>query len=183
MKEVIALVVDDGEFFEIQPHFAPNLITTFARMGGQTVGILANQPRELAGTLDIEASEKAARFVRMCDAFGLPLVVVVDVPGYLPGVGQEWDGDTRIVLLVVTNGGVDLDDDAHASIKSAIREACSPRHVPAVIVAVPELPRTQTGKLSEIAVREAVHGREVKGRGALANPEVLDVIVGLVPRT
>ncbi len=104
--------------------------------------------------------------------------------------GQEWDGDTRIVLLVVpaaqvAAGSTDgvLPDDVQASLRAAIRAACSPRHVPAVIVAVPDLPRTQTGKLSEIAVREAVHGREVKGRGALANPEVLDVIVGLVPRT
>ena len=96
--------------------------------------------------------------------------------------GQEWDGDTRIVLLVVTAPGSALDDEAHLSIRSVIRAACSPRHVPAVIVAVPDLPRTQTGKLSEIAVREAVHGREVKGLGALANPDSLHAIVAAVPR-
>jgi acetoacetyl-CoA synthetase len=95
--------------------------------------------------------------------------------------GQEWDGDTRIVLLVVTPLGGELDDATQASIRSTIRSACSPRHVPAVIVVVPDLPRTQTGKISEIAVREAVHGREVKGLGALANPECLDVIVAAVP--
>lgn len=95
--------------------------------------------------------------------------------------GQEWDGDTRIVLLVVTPPGHALDDADEASIRSAIRSACSPRHVPAVIVSVPDLPRTQTGKISEIAVREAVHGREVKGLGALANPECLATIVAAVP--
>ncbi len=96
--------------------------------------------------------------------------------------GQEWDGDTRIVLLVVPPPGVDVDDEAQGSIRAAIRRACSPRHVPAVIVSVPELPRTQTGKLSEVAVREAVHGREVKGLGALANPSSLDAIVAAVPK-
>ena len=94
--------------------------------------------------------------------------------------GQEWDGDTRIVLLVVPAPGVTLDDEVRASLRATIRAACSPRHVPALIVAVPDLPRTQTGKLSEIAVREAVHGREVKGRGALANPESLETIVAAV---
>ena len=96
--------------------------------------------------------------------------------------GQEWDGDTRIVLLVVTPPGHELDEADQASIRSAIRSACSPRHVPAVIVDVPDLPHTQTGKISEIAAREAVHGREVKGLGALANPECLVTIVAAVPR-
>ena len=93
-----------------------------------------------------------------------------------------WDGDTRIVLLVVVAPGASLDDETQKSIRVAIRAACSPRHVPSVIVEVPDVPRTQTGKISEIAVREAVHGREVKGLGALANPEVLDVIVAAVLR-
>ena len=96
--------------------------------------------------------------------------------------GQEWEGDTRIVLLVVPSPGAIVDDAVQASIRSAIRAACSPRHVPAVIVTVPDLPRTQTGKLSEIAVREAVHGREVKGLGALANPSSLEAIIEAVPR-
>ncbi|MBI1350656.1 MAG: acetoacetate--CoA ligase [Actinomycetales bacterium] len=96
--------------------------------------------------------------------------------------GQEWDGDTRIVLLVVPTAGTALDEDVQASIRTSIRRACSPRHVPAVIVAVSDLPRTQTGKISEIAVREAVHGREVKGLSALANPSSLDEIVAAVPR-
>jgi acetoacetyl-CoA synthetase len=95
--------------------------------------------------------------------------------------GQEWEGDTRIVLLVIPAPGTELDDETRGSIRSAIRAACSPRHVPAVIVAVDDLPRTQTGKISEIAAREAVHGRPVKGIGALANPESLKTIVASVP--
>ncbi len=91
--------------------------------------------------------------------------------------GQEWDGDTRIVLLVVPPSGVALDEAAIASIRSTIKAACSPRHIPAVVLAVTDLPRTQTGKLSEVAVRDAVAGREVKGIGALANPESLAPIV------
>jgi acetoacetyl-CoA synthetase len=94
---------------------------------------------------------------------------------------QDWDTDTRIVLLVVPSTDVELDDAAQASIRSAIRTACSPRHVPAAIVAVPDLPRTRTGKLSEVAVRDAVNGRPVAGIDALANPETLDVIVAAVP--
>lgn len=95
MKELIALVVDDGELFEIQPHFASNLITTFARLGGQTVGIVANQPKDMAGTLDINASVKGARFVRFCDAFNIPIVTFEDVPGYFPGKNQEYGGIIR----------------------------------------------------------------------------------------
>ncbi len=95
--------------------------------------------------------------------------------------GQEWEGDTRIVLLVMLAPGAALGEETQASIRSTIRAACSPRHVPAVIVAVADLPRTQTGKISEVAAREAVHGRPVKGIGALANPESLDAIVSAVP--
>ena len=108
---------------------------------------------------------------------------LADVPDVVDSLafGQEWDGDTRIVLLVVLQGGaVSLSDDQERAIRTAIRSHCSPRHVPAVILAVPDLPRTQTGKISELAVREAVHGREVPGRAALANPEVLEVIVTAV---
>ncbi|MBM3273968.1 MAG: methylmalonyl-CoA carboxyltransferase, partial [Candidatus Sericytochromatia bacterium] len=93
--EIIGLVADDGEFFEIQPFFAPNLITAFARLNGQTVGIVANQPKEMAGTLDINASVKGARFVRTCDAFNIPIVTFEDVPGYFPGKTQEYGGIIR----------------------------------------------------------------------------------------
>jgi propionyl-CoA carboxylase beta chain len=95
MKKVIEAVVDDGEFLEIQPLFAENIVCGFARLGGYSVGIVGNQPRALAGVLDISSSEKAARFVRTCDAFNIPLVTFVDVPGFLPGTEQEWGGIIR----------------------------------------------------------------------------------------
>ncbi len=85
----------DGPGIELHPRWAPNVVTTLGRLGGRTVGVIANNPLRLGGCLDATSAEKAARFVRMCDAFGVPLVVVVDVPGYLPGVGQEWDGVVR----------------------------------------------------------------------------------------
>ena len=85
----------DGPGLELHPRFAPNIVTTLGRLAGRTVGVIANNPLRLGGCLDSASAEKAARFVRMCDAFGVPLVVLVDVPGYLPGVGQEWDGVVR----------------------------------------------------------------------------------------
>jgi acetyl-CoA carboxylase carboxyltransferase component len=95
MKEIITSIVDDGRFFEVQEHFAQNMIIGFARLGGQSVGILANQPAVLAGVLDIDASAKGARFVRFCDCFNIPIVTFEDVPGFLPGVGQEHGGIIR----------------------------------------------------------------------------------------
>jgi len=95
MVEVVQSIADDGEFYEVHEHFAPNLIIGFARLDGYTVGIVGNQPAALAGTLDIDASSKGARFVRFCDAFNIPLVTLVDVPGFLPGVGQEHAGIIR----------------------------------------------------------------------------------------
>ena len=92
MKELIAKVVDEGDFFELQPDFARNIITGFARIEGSTVGIVANQPMVLAGCLDIDSSRKAARFVRFCDCFNIPIVTFVDVPGFLPGTAQEYGG-------------------------------------------------------------------------------------------
>jgi len=92
MKELIVKTVDDGDFFEIAPDYAKNIITGFARMDGQTVGIVANQPLVLAGCLDIKSSIKAARFVRFCDAFGIPVITFVDVPGFMPGTSQEFGG-------------------------------------------------------------------------------------------
>lgn len=89
MHELIEKIVDDGDFFEIQPDFAGNIIVGLARMDGETVGIIANQPMVLAGCLDIDASRKAARFVRFCDCFGIPLITLVDVPGFMPGISQE----------------------------------------------------------------------------------------------
>ncbi|SDY00627.1 propionyl-CoA carboxylase carboxyltransferase subunit [Micromonospora pattaloongensis] len=95
MHRVIEHVLDDGEFLEVQPLYAQNIIVGFGRVEGRPVGVVANQPMHFAGTLDIAASEKAARFVRTCDAFNLPVLTFVDVPGFLPGTGQEWDGIIR----------------------------------------------------------------------------------------
>jgi propionyl-CoA carboxylase beta chain len=95
MRDVVRLTVDDGEFLECHEHFATNVIVGFARLDGQTIGVVGNQPRSMAGVLDIDASVKAGRFVRTCDAFNIPLVTLVDVPGFLPGTTQEWNGIIR----------------------------------------------------------------------------------------
>ena len=92
VKDVIHAIVDDNEFFEVHRHYAPNLVVGFARFNGTSVGIVANQPNYIAGVLDINASRKGARFVRFCDAFNIPLVTLVDVPGFLPGTAQEYGG-------------------------------------------------------------------------------------------
>ncbi len=95
MREVVSLIVDDGDFFEVHEHFAQNIICGFARLDGFPVGIVGNQPKHLAGVLDIESSEKAARFVRTCDAYNVPLITFTDVPGFMPGTNQEWNGIIR----------------------------------------------------------------------------------------
>src|SRR3954471_16371258 len=95
MHEVISRVLDDGDFLEVQALFAPNIVVGFGRVDGRPVGVVANQPMHFAGTLDIDASEKAARFVRTCDAFNVPVLTFVDVPGFLPGTDQEWNGIIR----------------------------------------------------------------------------------------
>ena len=97
MKDVIHSIVDNGEFLEIHRHYARNIIVGFARFNGASTGIVANQPNYLAGVLDVDASRKAARFVRFCDAFNIPVLTLVDVPGFLPGSGQEYAG-------IITNG-------------------------------------------------------------------------------
>ena len=91
MYDVIGAIIDNGEFLEVQRDYAKNIIVGFARMNGQSVGVVANQPKVLAGVLDCNASRKAARFVRFCDCFNIPLVTLVDVPGFLPGTGQEYN--------------------------------------------------------------------------------------------
>jgi propionyl-CoA carboxylase beta chain len=95
MREVISRIVDDGEFFEVHEHFARNIVCGFSRLDGFPIGVVGNQPAHLAGVLDIEASEKAARFVRTCDAYNVPIVTFTDVPGFLPGTDQEWNGIIR----------------------------------------------------------------------------------------
>ncbi|MEO3787886.1 acyl-CoA carboxylase subunit beta [Actinocorallia sp. B10E7] len=95
MHKVIEAVLDEGDFLEVQPLFAPNIVVGFGRVDGRSVGVVANQPMQFAGCLDIDASEKAARFIRTCDAFNVPVLTFVDVPGFLPGTDQEWDGIIR----------------------------------------------------------------------------------------
>ncbi len=95
MKTLVLALLDENEFLEIHALFAPNIVVGFGRIEGQSVGIIANQPQQLAGTLDIDSSEKAARFLRFCDAFSIPIITLVDVPGFLPGLEQEWNGIIR----------------------------------------------------------------------------------------
>lgn len=111
MREIICIVMDDGTFMEVQEHYADNIVVGFARLGGRSIGIVANQPASLAGVLDVNASKKAARFVRFCDCFNIPLLVLVDVPGFLPGIDQEWNA-------IITNG---------AKLLYALSEATVPR--------------------------------------------------------
>jgi propionyl-CoA carboxylase beta chain len=111
IKDVIGHVCDEESFMEIHATFADNIVVGFARLGGQSVGIVANQPYSLAGVLDVDSSKKGARFVRFCDAFNIPLLVFVDVPGFLPGTDQEWNG-------IITNG---------AKLLYAFSEATVPR--------------------------------------------------------
>jgi propionyl-CoA carboxylase beta chain len=95
MRDVIRLIVDDGEFFEVHEHYARNIVVGFVRLNGYSVGIVGNQPNQLAGVLDIDSAEKGARFIRTCDAFNIPIVTLCDVPGFLPGTTQEWGGIIR----------------------------------------------------------------------------------------
>lgn len=95
MRDAVRMVVDDGEFFEVMEGWAQNIVVGFSRLGGQAIGVVGNQPMVLAGTLDIDSSTKAARFVRFCDAFNIPLLTFVDVPGFMPGTDQEWNGIIR----------------------------------------------------------------------------------------
>jgi propionyl-CoA carboxylase beta chain len=111
MREVIAGITDSDSFFEVHEHYAENIVVGFARLAGKPLGIVANQPAALAGVLDVESSKKGARFVRFCDSFNIPLLVLVDVPGFLPGTDQEWHG-------IITNG---------AKLLYAFSEATVPR--------------------------------------------------------
>ena len=95
MRDVIRHIVDDGEFYEVHEHYARNIVVGLSRLNGIPLGIVGNQPAALAGVLDIDSSEKAARFVRTCDAFNIPILTFCDVPGFLPGTNQEWGGIIR----------------------------------------------------------------------------------------
>ncbi|MBV6655357.1 MAG: acyl-CoA carboxylase subunit beta [Mameliella sp.] len=111
IRDVVKGVIDEGSFMEIHPNYADNIVVGYARIGGQSIGIVGNQPMSLAGVLDVESSKKGARFVRTCDCFNIPLLVLVDVPGFLPGTDQEWNG-------IITNG---------AKLLYAFSEATVPR--------------------------------------------------------
>jgi len=111
MRDVIRGVIDEGSFFEIHENYADNIVVGFARLAGKAIGIVANQPMSLAGVLDVDSSKKAARFTRTCDCFNVPLLVLVDVPGFLPGTDQEWNA-------IITNG---------AKLLYALSEATVPR--------------------------------------------------------
>jgi len=111
MREVIEGITDEASFYEIHKNFAENIVVGFARLGGRSIGIVANQPISLAGVLDVDSSRKAARFTRFCDCFNIPLLVLVDVPGFLPGTDQEWNG-------IIVNG---------AKLLYALSEATVPR--------------------------------------------------------
>ena len=100
MKELIIKIADENDFFEIQKEFAKNILVGFIRVNGSTVGVVANQPMVLAGCLDIDSSRKAARFVRFCDAFEIPILTFVDVPGFLPGTSQEYGGVIKHLSLI-----------------------------------------------------------------------------------
>ena len=101
MKDIIYAIVDDGDFMEVHKDFAKNVICGFARFNGRSTGIIANQPNWLAGVLDCDASRKAARFVRFCDAFNIQILTLVDVPGFLCGTGQEYAGIIGLILSIV----------------------------------------------------------------------------------
>ena len=124
IKKVIRLIVDDGQFFEIHENYAANVVIGFARLGGHSVGIIANQPAVLAGVLDINSSEKAARFIRFCDAFNIPLVTFEDVPGFMPGTVQEHGGShsfwRQIIVCLLRGNSAEIDRSHSQSIRGCI---------------------------------------------------------------
>lgn len=172
MKELLKRVVDEGDFFEIQPDFAKNIIVGFARMEGRTVGIVANQPMFLAGCLDIDASRKGARFVRFCDAFGIPLLTFVDVPGFLPGMAQEQNG-------IIKQGAKLLYAYAEATVPK-ITVITRKAYGGAYIVMSSKHLRGDINyawPTSEIAVMGPKGAVEIIFRGALKNQEEVDAKV------
>ena len=125
MRDVVRLIVDDGEFFEVHEHYAKNIICGFARLDGYAVGVVGNQPAQLAGVLDIDASAKAARFVRTCDAFNIPLLTFVDVPGFLPGhragVGRDHPPRRQAAVRVRRGDGAEDHGDHAQGLRRRLR--------------------------------------------------------------
>ena len=163
VKQVINLIVDDGKFLEVHEKFAPNLVVGFAHMGGMSVGIVANQPKSMAGCLDSNASRKGARFVRFCDAFNIPLVTLVDVPGFLPGTGQEYNG-------VIVHGAKMLFAYGEATVPKVtvtLRKSYGGAHI---VMSCKQLrsdinyawPTAQIAVMGASGATEVLHGRALK---------------------
>jgi propionyl-CoA carboxylase beta chain len=169
MKELIGKITDEGDFFETKPNHAQNIITGFARMGGATIGIVANQPMVLAGCLDIASSRKAARFVRFCDCFNIPLLTLVDVPGFLPGTDQEHNG-------IITHGSKLLYAYAEATVPKVTLitrkayggayDVMSSKHLRGDV--------NYAWPTAEIAVMGSKGAVEIIFRGALDDPEAVE---------
>ncbi|MBR1798478.1 MAG: acyl-CoA carboxylase subunit beta [Bacteroidales bacterium] len=163
VKGVISAIVDDGEFLEVHERFAPNLVVGFAHMGGMSVGVVANQPKSMAGVLDSNAARKGARFVRFCDAFNIPLVTLVDVPGFLPGTGQEYNG-------VIAHGAKMLFAYGEATVPKVtvtLRKSYGGAHI---VMSCKQLrsdinyawPTAQIAVMGASGATEVLHGRELK---------------------
>ena len=163
VKQVIGAIVDDGKFLEVHEKFAPNLVVGFARMGGMSVGVVANQPKSMAGVLDCNASRKGARFVRFCDAFNIPLVTLVDVPGFLPGTGQEYNG-------VIAHGAKMLFAYGEATVPKVtvtLRKSYGGAHI---VMSCKQLrsdinyawPTAQIAVMGASGATEVLHGRALK---------------------
>lgn len=169
VKEVITAIVDDGKFLEVHEKFATNLVVGFARMGGMSVGVVANQPKSMAGCLDSNASRKGARFVRFCDAFNIPLVTLVDVPGFLPGTGQEYNG-------VINHGAKMLFAYGEATVPKVtvtLRKSYGGAHI---VMSCKQLrsdinyawPTAQIAVMGASGATEVLHGRALK---EISDPE------------
>ena len=163
VKEVISAIVDDGKFLEVHEKFAPNIVVGFARMGGMSVGVVANQPKSMAGVLDCNAARKGARFVRFCDAFNIPLVTLVDVPGFLPGTGQEYNG-------VINHGAKMLFAYGEATVPKVtvtLRKSYGGAHI---VMSCKQLrsdinyawPTAQIAVMGASGATEVLHGRALK---------------------
>jgi propionyl-CoA carboxylase beta chain len=169
MRETVLKIADEGQFFEIQEEFAQNILCGFVRMAGQTVGVVANQPMVLAGCLDIDSSKKAARFVRFCDAFNIPILTLVDVPGFLPGTAQEYGG-------IIKHGAKLLFAYAEATVPKitvitrkaygGAYDVMASKHIRADI--------NYAWPSAEIAVMGAKGATEILYRSELDNPEKIE---------
>ncbi len=166
VKKIIIAISDEGDFFEIMPYFARNIVIGYIRMGGYSVGVIANQPTNMAGCLDINASDKAARFIRTCDAFNIPLLSLVDVPGYLPGKHQEWGGIIRHgakMLYAWAEATVPKIAVAMGKVYGGANPAmCSIAMEPDYIVAWPTAQRAVMGAESAV---EVLYRKELKAAG------------------